>query len=97
MIGDHYQERIPQQYPWILPQQDSNTGTTTNIFSSAVSKEEFNALKKDVQEMKALLIKAKIYDEANGESDCEMEDKIVLLKKIAELVGVDLNEVFGDR
>jgi hypothetical protein len=44
--------------------------------------------------MKQLLIKAKIYDEKNNEPNCEIEDKVATLKRIAELMGVDLSEVF---
>ena len=46
--------------------------------------------------MKALLIRAKEYDERNNEPHCEMEEKVELLKKIAAAVGVDLSEVFGN-
>jgi tRNA U34 2-thiouridine synthase MnmA/TrmU len=60
-----------------------------------VSREEFEALKKEVLEMKALLIKAKEYDERNNEPNCEMEDKVKLLKQVADMVGVDLKEIFG--
>lgn len=90
MIGDHYRERIPQQYPWVQT-------TDTSIFPATVTREEFNALKRDIQEMKLLLIRAKAYDEANGEPDCEMDEKVKLIKHIAEIVGIDLYEVFGDR
>lgn len=62
---------------------------------SEVTREEFEALKKEVEKMKKLLIKAKLYDIENGEPDCEMDDKVELLKRIAEAVGVDLTEVFG--
>ena len=44
--------------------------------------------------MKDLLKAAKIYDEKNGEPNCEMESKIAKLKEIAQLMGVDLSEVF---
>lgn len=91
MIGDHYGDRIPQQYPWV-----TQPNINTNPFYSPVSREEFEALKRDIVEMKALLIRAKIYDEEHGEPDCEMEEKVEMLKRIAELVGVDLYEVFGE-
>lgn len=61
------------------------------------SREEFEALKKEVSEMKELLIKAKEEDKAAGIPDCEMEDKIKILKTVAEAVGVDLNDVFGNK
>ena len=60
-----------------------------------INHEELIALRKEVQEMKELLIKAKLYDEATNQPHCEQEEKVALLKKIAELVGVDLSEVFG--
>jgi uncharacterized protein YlxW (UPF0749 family) len=54
----------------------------------------YELLKNEVAEMKELLKRAKAYDEKNNEPNCEMEDKVALLKKIAELVGVDLSEIF---
>lgn len=90
MIGDHYGERIPQQYPWV-----QTTGINTNPLSPP-TRMEFEALRRDVEEMKALLIRAKAYDEANGEPDCEIDEKVEILKRIAELVGIDLYEVFGE-
>lgn len=60
-----------------------------------VSRADFDALKREVEEMKKLLLRAKKYDEETGQPDCEMEDKVALLKKVAQLVGVDLSEVFG--
>jgi len=62
-----------------------------------ISKEDFDQLKKEVEALKDALKYAKIYDEATGAKDCEMEEKIAFLKKIAEMVGVDLSEVFGKK
>lgn len=90
MIGDHYDDKWRE--PW--NGKINNTGTTYTFTNNSVSKEEFESLKKEVEEMKQLLIKAKIYDEKNNEPDCELEDKVAFLKKIAEAVGVDLEEVF---
>lgn len=102
MIGDHYRDKwdkwkdiYPNPYPinpWPERPGPGSLGYTPPI----VTKEEFDALKKEVEEMKALLIRAKEYDEKNGEPDCEMSEKVELLKKIAEMVGVDLSEVFKD-
>ncbi len=69
------------------------SATTINV-TWGPTKEEFDALKKEVEDMKALLKKAKIYDEANNEPDCEMEQKVKFIKQIANFVGVDLNELF---
>lgn len=60
-----------------------------------VTRQEFDQLKKDVEEMKELLKKAKIYDEVNHEPDCELESKMTKLREIAKLVGIDLDDVIG--
>ena len=44
--------------------------------------------------MKKMLEAAKIYDKDTGQPDCEMEEKIDFLKKVAKLVGVNLEEIF---
>lgn len=86
MVGDYYGDKWTRQYP---------AYTVTYTTPVEVSREDFDALKKEVEEMKELLKRAKAYDEANNEPNCEMEQKIALLRKVAELVGVDLSEVFG--
>lgn len=82
MIGDHYSDK------WKQPNYQQ-------IFSTfpEVSRHEFEALKKEVLEMKELLKKAVEYDKKNNEPACEIEEKVALLKKIAELVGVDLKDI----
>ena len=84
MVGDHFDQKW---YP-----KTTTTSYTYNL--NPVSREEFDALKKEVEEMKELLIMAKIIDEKTGQKDCEMEEKIATLKKVADLVGVDLSDIF---
>jgi hypothetical protein len=67
--------------------------TSSTFIFSPVNREEFDALKRDVEEMKALLKRAKEYDERTGQADCENAEKVALIRKVAELVGVDLREV----
>jgi len=86
MVGDFYTDKWDPFKRTII-----NTG---QVFQMPPSRDEFDALKREVETMKALLIKAKIYDEKNNEPDCEMESKVALLKKIAEAVGVNLDEIF---
>lgn len=93
-IGDYYNQIIPHQHPWI---QQQGIGQQTFTITHTPTQAEFDALKKEVETMKQLLIKAKMYDEQTGQKDCEMEEKVALLKKVAELVGIDLKEVFGDK
>jgi hypothetical protein len=85
MIGDHYSDK------W----KDLGQFKNPLVNPIQVSRQEFDKLKAEVEEMKKLLIKAKLYDEQNNEPECEVEDKVALLKKVAELVGVSLEDVFG--
>lgn len=82
MIGDHFSEKWKQP-----PYQQF----ITNI--PEVSRAEFEALKKEVEEMKALLKRAKEYDEKNNEPNCEIEEKMAMLRKFAEAVGISLDDV----
>lgn len=100
MIGDHYRDRWPDQYPWAQPWVlPPNGGAVTITWPStpAVSREEFEALRRDVLEMKELLKKAKAYDERNNEPECEVDEKMDVLRRVAKLVGVDLDDVLGKR
>lgn len=93
MISDHYQQK------WQPTTYQQGTGISNNPFvyfqaQQQVTQQQFDELKKEVLEMKALLLAAKAYDEKNHQSDCEMKDKVVVLQKIAQLVGVSLEDVF---
>lgn len=63
------------------------------LFQPPVGRSEFDALKKEVELLKEILQKAKEFDEQTGQPDCEKEEKIAMLKKIAEIVGVDLTDI----
>jgi len=97
-VGDFYGR---QWQPYIQqPQQEPLQGGTglgsldTFTFVAPVSREEFEKLRAEVLEMKQLLIKAKEIDEKTGQPDCEMEDKVKVLKTVAKAFGVSLDEVF---
>ena len=96
MIGDHFGQQIPQQYPWTQPGSGGAGGTSGTIIyqQTGPSQADFDALKRDILQMKELLKKAKIYDEQTGQKDCEMEDKIKALRDIAVLVGISLDDIF---
>lgn len=79
MISDHY---LNDRWPRVLPQFPQLPGP---------SQVEFDALKKEVEMLRELLKKAKIYDEETGQRDCETDDKVDLLKKIAKHLGVDMD------
>lgn len=90
MVGDHFGDRWKDKYPQIPP-----TVAAPAFQWPVISRDEFEALKKEVELMKGLLIRAKLYDEENKEPHCEMDEKVALLKKVAEAVGVDLSEIFN--
>lgn len=84
--------------PWVDPgkgnwKPDSGiNGVYTPL--DGVSKKEFDEFKetvrKDLEAIKDLIKAAKAYDEKTNQPDCTDEDKVKLIKKLAELVGVDL-------
>lgn len=90
MIGDNYRQQW-QQMPTNIP---NSIGGMSQI-QIGPTRYEFDELKKEVLEMKRLLINAKEIDEKTGQQNCEQEEKIKILKAVAIAVGVDLSEVFG--
>lgn len=85
IVGDYYSDRfkwVPQQIP-------------APVFQAGISRFEFEALRAEVREMKELLKAAKRIDELTGQPDCEMDEKLVVLRRIAELVGIDLDNVLA--
>lgn len=86
MIADHYRDKWQQ--PSTYPSQPGIVWP--GVLPPPISREEFDRLKADVKDMKKLLHRAKKYDEETGQRDCENEEKMKLLRLIAERVGVDL-------
>lgn len=97
MIGDHYRDAWKER-PWYpnpfgtpaapMPQQFI-------IQPPAISREEFDELKREVAEMKKLLIRAKEFDKRNNLADCETDDKMDILRRVAKMVGINLDDVIG--
>lgn len=89
-LGDDYGRTFPNRWPSVplQPQPIIVPGET-------VTREEFEELRKEIQELKLLLIAAKRYDEETGQRDCEKDEKVELIKQLAEAVGVDLEDIFG--
>lgn len=101
-IGDHYGDRwrdkpfaVPGTTPYIYPQVAPNTWPAPPDEPPVISREEFEILKIQVQEMHEMLRVAKKYDEDSGQPDCEMDEKIETLRRVADFVGVSLEDVFG--
>lgn len=79
MVMDDWLHRHPQLPPSV---------PFTELFP--VTRPEFEELKAEVESLKKLLKAAKIYDEETGQPDCEIEEKMDLIKKFAEALGIDL-------
>ena len=99
MIGDHYGEKwepykksggIPWPYhppfPTIYP---------TEPPPQSLDALELAKLRKEVEEMKELLKRAIDYDKRNNEPHCEQEEKMKFLRRVAESVGISLDDVLG--
>lgn len=95
MVGDFYSDKWRERdyfpkvpmFPGVFPQPQYPI--------PVISREEFDLLKREVSDMKELLKRAKEYDEKNGEPNCEIDEKIDLLRKVAKLVGVDLGDILA--
>lgn len=61
-----------------------------------VSKLEFDQLKNEVAALKDLMKAAKVFDSKTGNEDCQHEDKVAIIRRVAELVGVDMSDVLGE-
>jgi hypothetical protein len=84
---------LPGRYPQTFPQAPEPVRPFN--FNIGVSQVEFDKLKAEVEELKKLLLAAKKFDEATDQVDCEMDEKIALITKIAKAVGVDMADVFA--
>lgn len=92
MIGETFRKRYEPE-PWYPWPQVKKIEYPDQPFQPNISKQEFEDLKKEVKLLKDLLKAAKAYDVKNNEPNCENDEKMKLLKKIAKAVGVDLDEV----
>lgn len=91
MIGDHYQDKWkPFDTPGWPPVPYKSWPEI-----SPVSRQEFEALQREVKEMIALLKRAQEYDAKNNEPHCETDSKMDFLRKVAKSVGIDLDKAMG--
>jgi hypothetical protein len=83
-IGDHYKRQwqplVASVYQW--PQQE-------------VKRAEFDKLKAEVEECLELLRAAKKIDDKLGTPDCEMDEKLDVIRRVCELVGVSLDDALA--
>ncbi len=94
-VGDDWSRRFRREWPEPLPDKFFPDGVDWQPKPPTVSRQEFDRLVKMVEEMRKELEAAKKQDIADGNPDCEMEEKIFLLKGIAKALGLDLGDVFN--
>lgn len=98
-IGDQWGRDFPNKYPGFPAPFPSipSPGIIMPSFpqhSPEVSREEFERLRKEMEELRELLKAAKKFDASTGQPHCEVDAKVKLIKEIANLVGVELGDVF---
>jgi len=67
------------------------------VVSNEEIKKQVEELRKQVEEMKKFLIEALEYDRLYKQPDCENDLKIAFLKKVAESVGLTLDDIFPNK
>ena len=73
------------------------TVPNTYVFNPGISKEDFEAFRKEFLEFKDLVKRALKYDVDNNQPDCEVDDKVNAVRKIAEQLGIDMEDVFPSK
>lgn len=89
MVMDHQIGIWPQRRPEIFPPDQMQSWPVM----PAVTREEFDTLRREVEDLRSLLIRAKEYDRRNNEPDCEVDEKMAILKKVAGALGIDVADV----
>jgi hypothetical protein len=104
-VHEHYPWVEPYIYtspntnppPWILPivtEPFVPGGKTVGLPTpEGPTREEVDALRKELKDLRKLLKAATKFDEKTNQPDCESEEKVAFLRKLAELFDVDLSEV----
>lgn len=92
-IGDNYRDNFEKRWPEIWP--SVKPGNPIAPFLPApITRQEFDALKNEVEELKKLLEAAQRFDVATGQEDCHMDEKVELIKNLAKPVGVSVDDIF---
>ncbi len=102
MIANHYDGKFDEwkrvigpTYPTPYPPYDPGRSVGGSAFNP-ISRGEFEALQREVREMKELLTKALEYDKMTNQAECSNEDKLDRLEKIAKFAGIDCDDLFNE-
>lgn len=98
-VGDDFTKGWPSNpaNPWRDVVPYPMPGPLGFIPDNKVTREEFDALKKEVLELKRVLEAAKRYDESTGQPDCHHGEKVALIRKLAEVVGISMDDIFNPK
>lgn len=94
MVGDHYADKWRER-TWFPKPQPYRVYPDHWPWSPPEDADELRRLRDEVDELKRLLKRAKQYDDDNHEPDCEVDEKMAILRGVAKLVGVVLDEALG--
>lgn len=89
MIMDDWNKRWPDPNPGQIPWSPSPAIT----FPPTEAIKEVQELRKEIMELKELLKAAMLYDKNTGQPNCESDEKMATLRKMAAYLGVDLNDL----
>lgn len=98
MIGDDFYRRRrdtwpPIYRPWESPHPSDAEKAVKESFRDAVQSAQIAELKKEIEALKELIKAAKKYDEVTGQPACEHGDKVKLIKDMARVLDVDLEDL----
>lgn len=103
-ISDNYKDNFHEKYPWIKPWVNPDPYPSEPVIPPTpapnlvdldkyATREQIEELRKDLEELKKLIKAAIKYDEATNQPHCEDEQKMDLIRRVAEAVGVDLKDL----
>ncbi len=99
-IADNFRRTAPERHPWIPPviinpHDVTKRDVENNNFvytEPLATKQDIADLRKEMLALKDILKAALKFDEETGQKDCEQEDKIRMIRELAEMVGVDMED-----
>lgn len=94
MIGDQWGRDFHRRYPDLLDRTSYPFGTPAHLQNNFDP--EIIKLRKEVEELKKLLLAAKVYDKETGQPECQVDEKVASIKAVAKALGVDMKGVFED-
>lgn len=103
-IGDGFRDKWPYNpspgiWPPAIDPNDSTFPPPTKekmvfINSAPMTKEEWEQLKKEVQELRIILEQAKKFDDKHNEPHCHVDEKVELIKHFAKIFNISFDGIF---